>query len=80
MFMVSGCHFDISPALGVCALHLAAKATAAATLTGEVAVSTLHVPGWYGRLCHTTRPAELHKPGRKKGELGRRTAKEENVV
>lgn len=50
-----------------------AKAGAAAARRA-VAVSTLCVPGWYKHHCHTTRPTDLHKAGRKEGELGRRTA------
>lgn len=47
-----------------------AKARAAAA-RGAVAVSTLRVPGWYKCRCRTTRPTDLHKAGRKEGELAR---------
>ena len=49
-------------------------------LAGAVAVSTVRVPGWHECLRHKTRPTDLHKPGRKKGELGRRSAKDERCL
>lgn len=45
-------------------------------LAGVVAVSTPHVPGRQKHLCRTTRPTDLHKPGRKEGEWGSKTATE----